>query len=478
MLLSCSVIRGPHLLRRPEASCPSPSDGVRRSHRLLQFGWNCAIAATLPALAVAQDPRSAGATASVRGVVFDSLAQRPLAGALVWTTTGQRGTTDSAGRFLLSGLPADDQPVLLAASHAVVDSVGLSTLATRVRVSAGDTSDATIAIPSYHTLHAAACAGIEAAGDGDGILFGAIRSVGTETVGAGAVVEVRWRSFRSRGEKQLPEVLQAGLDATAGGDGTYYACGVPTSSALVVRARAVADAADATPSDEIVLTIGPRRILRRDVLLGNAEQSMLSVTVVDSDGRPISGARVFVGDQEPVTTTPSGSASLRKVATGTRVVGARFIGFSPNSKVVNVVPADTLWLTLRLDPLPPLLPTIRINSLLSEIEERRALGGGYIMSGEELERAPNLAFSVPMNSSIRNESKAGMLDLAVRGRLAGWCRPRVLLDGHPSGMDELSMYRPDELLAIELYVSPFAAPEQFMRAGDYKCGLLLAWTKR
>lgn len=47
-----------------------------------------------------------------------------------------------------------------------------------------------------------------------------------------------------------------------------------------------------------------------------------------------------------------------------------------------------------------------------------------------------------------------------------------------AGMDEISMYRPDELLAVELYVNPKSAPKQYMRPSDRNCGLLLVWTKR
>jgi hypothetical protein len=438
----------------------------------------CIVAITLPSLAPAQAVRAGVETGVIRGVVYDSLAQHPLAGARVWTAAGTSAMTDSTGRFLLVGVPVQAEPTVVLAEHPVADSVGLSTLVATVQVTARDTSDATIAIPSYATLHAAACAGLEEAGEEDGILFGTIRDAATGAPSANAVAELRWRSFRSRGAKVLPEVTQVGVDATADGSGTYYACGLPASSAVQLRARGGPTDADSAASDEITLTIGPRRILRRDLLVGAGARTMLVASVVDTGGGPLAGARVFVGDGEPVLTASNGRATVRSVATGTRLVGARSIGFRQLETTVDVVPGDTLRLTLRLDRLPPELPTIRVNGLLAEIEARRALGGGYIISGEELAGKPNLNFSVPMEPSIRNESHNGMLDLYVRGRLAGWCRPKVLLNGFRSGMDEISMYRPDELLAIELYVNPNKAPAQFMRPSEYNCGLLLVWTKR
>ena len=45
-------------------------------------------------------------------------------------------------------------------------------------------------------------------------------------------------------------------------------------------------------------------------------------------------------------------------------------------------------------------------------------------------------------------------------------------------MDAISMYRPDELLAIELYVNADKAPARYPRSSDCDCGLLLVWSRR
>lgn len=202
-------------------------------------------------------------------------------------------------------------------------------------------------------------------------------------------------------------------------------------------------------SGEVATEIGARRIRRRDLAVGEAASGTIVVTVVDSAGRPLAG---------------------------TRTIGARSIGFTPVERPVDAAPDDTLQVELRLSRTPYELEAVRVNGFLAEIEARGAKG--FVLTGEALARQPTTSFIVPMHARVRSSSKvAGQLNFAVRNRLAQWCRPTVLLDGRRSDMEEMSMYRVDELLAVELYLDARDAPQQHVRNRDRDCGMLLVWTK-
>jgi len=167
---------------------------------------------------------------------------------------------------------------------------------------------------------------------------------------------------------------------------------------------------------------------------------------------------------------------LRGVDAGTRTVGARSIGFTPVERPVDAAPGDTMEVELRLARTPYQLEAVRVSGFLAEVEARGAKG--FVLTGEALASKPTTSFIVPMNSRVRSFNKvAGQLGFSVRNRLGTWCAPTVLLYGRRSDTAEVSMYRVDELLAVELYLDARDAPQRYVRNRDRDCGMLLVWTK-
>ena len=129
---------------------PPPRWGARRARIVARL-------AVVGGLLLAASPaRSQTApapeVATVRGVVHDSLAGRPLAGARVGTADGLHATTaDANGRFVLDGVPVAGGSLAVLAEHAAADSVGLATLAASVRLVAGGVAEVTVAIPSFRS---------------------------------------------------------------------------------------------------------------------------------------------------------------------------------------------------------------------------------------------------------------------------------------------------------------------------------------
>lgn len=446
-----------------------------------------ALGAVIAPCAAAQGapPLPPPALAAVRGVVVDSLLAAPLAGARIWIGDGTHWTTsDSAGRFLLDSIDVGGgaEGAAVFAEHPAADSVGLPTLYGVATLRAGDTTSVVVAIPSYATLRAAACHGIADAGDAEGgIVFGTVRAAGTGAPLPGASVDVGWSTLRATDASRIPVPTLGALTASAGDDGVYYVCGVPTAFRVLVRAHAPGIAPDdSLRSDEIGVLVGARRIQRRDLTVGAEGGATVVVSIAAADGRPVAGGRAYVGDGEPVAIADGATAvTMRGVRAGTRVVGARAIGFTPAERVVEVAPGDTVRVALTLSAQPQQLATVRVGGRLAAAEARHAAYGGYLMRGEALAKAPTIGFVVPVvPSRVRDASRAGTLRFTVLGRDGTWCSPKVMLDGFRSDLAEVSMYRPDELLAVELYPEARSAPPQYLRPDEYDCGLLLVWTRK
>lgn len=319
------------------------------------------------------------------------------------------------------------------------------------------------------------------AGDAEGgVLFGTIRDATTGQPIPAAVATLSWQSVQPQPSSPIPTISQMGLEASADASGAFYACGLPTSSELLVQARGTDTTAS---SGTIAIMIGARRILRRDLLVNAGGRATIVSTVVDSAGRPLPGARVSFDGQDAVLAGGGGNAVFRDIAAGTHQLGARHIGFSPTVTPVDVAPGDTARVTLRLDPVPQRLAAVRVDGLLAEIEARREQGRGYVMTGEELERAPTMDFTIPMVPAVRIERKGGIFStkILMRSRLGkDECEPTVFLDGDRSTVEELYLYRPQELIGVEVYPDIADAPAQYLRPSDYvsNCGIILAWTKR
>jgi len=117
------------------------------------------------------------ASDTIRGLVYDSLAQRPLVGASVIAEPGgQSATTDAAGRFVLvTASPA----TRVSAFHLTLDRTGIGSLS--AAVPAGSSVRVTLATPSSRTAWDRLCPGVVREEARDGVVFGTIRSADGRT---------------------------------------------------------------------------------------------------------------------------------------------------------------------------------------------------------------------------------------------------------------------------------------------------------
>jgi hypothetical protein len=194
-------------------------------------------------LSLAASVASAQGRLSLSGVVFDSVAGRPLVGAMVQVTgaagavTGRTASavTDTAGRYAVSGLPQGRY--VAGFFHDALDTLGLVGEPRAVTV-ADTTATLDLATPSPRTIIGTIC-GATSVTDSVGLLIGHVHKSGTSTPIAGATVTVEWGETII--EKGSVRSRNMAADATTTGPGWFAMCDVPGDVELTVSVSSGAD---------------------------------------------------------------------------------------------------------------------------------------------------------------------------------------------------------------------------------------------
>lgn len=445
---------------------------------------------TLPAQQViVTEPRSS----ELRGLVYDSLAGRPLAGARVLISGAPTIlTTDRRGRFRVEALAAGTYVVEV--EHDSVDQIGLARLVRRVEVPAARVVEVTLAVPSHATIRRRLCADQQdAAGAADsGVVFGAVRDAESGQRLAGAMVRVSWVAVRRGGGAAPIEVVYPARTARTDSVGNYYACGTPSDQMLAVRGFA-----DSATTGETSAFLGPRAVRRHDLSVSRAGvpggatdsvgwrrgQAALIGRVRSERGAPLADANVFVeGAQPQMTTAPDGRFVLTRLPAGSQMVSARLVGYSAAYQQVELRSGDTVSLDLSLRELT-VLDTIQVvagrgrrSSLFTELDARlRNRVAGQQLQGDQVRRLPN-ARSLGYQFS----------GLSVEGTWVDWrfvgqlnCTVGVFIDGMRAGTELLQSYRTADLVAVEYFPRISGAPLWAVGhiTGTRACGVLLVWTR-
>jgi hypothetical protein len=354
---------------------------------------------------------------TITGVVRDSIARLPLAGAVVQLVSadplarGARATfSDSVGRFALGGVP--DGRYLLGFFHPMLDSLGLEPTLREVRVAGQASVVADLGIPSPTRLGAALC-GTPAAPESGAVVIGSVRNARDGEGIASVTVAAEWfePSVSREGiTRRLPR-----LAATTAANGWFAICNVPRSGIIALVANRGADS-----TDRVEVEVPAHGFLRRELYLGPARRS----AVADQPTRGASAAmRSSMLDTVKVT------------AARARDVG--IAGFA----------------------------------------ERRRIGLGRFLTTEDISRRAPVVTSDLFRQVPGIRMEAG--SIRMRGLVEGECTPRVYLDGRymnalsPVEIDD--WVRPEEVAGIEIYVGG-NVPSQFQEALA-GCGSIVIWTR-
>lgn len=216
-------------------------------------------------------------------------------------------------------------------------------------------------------------------------------------------------------------------------------------------------------------------------------------------GDPIEGAEVIdVFSKTKALTTATGTVSLSFLPEGGSMVRVTKIGFTPETNVVPITPADTTPVMIMLRPLAQTLPTVVTKDTaapltspgLREFDERRRQGAGHFITDEVLRKneTKNMTYMVRQLPGVQIDCPRGPSHqpecFAYSGRQGskyafrgGRCDMDVYIDGAPlSPPVNLNDYRVDSFAGVEFYSGAGSVPAKYNKTGS-ACGVLLFWTR-
>jgi hypothetical protein len=462
---------------------------------------HCAVAMVLLGGMSASLPAQSGAVpARVQGVVFDSIANRPLAGAMVQLVELPPGhnahtvITDSLGRFQMDSVrPGSYVAGFL---HPLLDSMGIQAPDYGVLVRDGTVARIALAVPSAAHIARAICDGgraerrSERAGTGDslGMIVGRVRDATTGAPLPGTAVTLQWKTL-VLGVGTAHTELRS-LRATTVGDGWFAMCGLEADDYQLHAEHGQ------QRTGLLDVAIHPREIVRLSILVADSVASggaTLSGIVMAHDGHPLEGAQIAVdGSASSAITDSQGAFRLGGLAEGTRMVEARALGYAPVRVRVELSLSEANAVTMMMSKQVATLDAVTVFGTrgrplrdLTGFMDRKSHGFGHFITQKEIEqqnatntcellrRVPGVSVSdvggTGCTANIRGSSSGGSSQ-GVR-----LCEPRIYRDNMSfSGtLSELSQsMSPHDIMGIEVY-STATEPPQFQGS----CGVIVVWTR-
>jgi hypothetical protein len=407
---------------------------------------------------------------TVTGVVFDSLAGEPLAGAFVIAAPGGvSAVTDATGRFVLY---SDTVATQVTAYHPVLDQIGLGALL------ADRPSDRrraiTLATPSLRTLWPRLCDGPRPLGGRSGIVTGTARLADGSTRLAGASVIAQWpRPDYATGGPD-PRSREVRTDSL----GNFLLCGVEefvdVSFAAVSREY---------QSGIITVPADARSVRRVDLVLGaESERGRVRGRVHDRDGAPLAGIQVALdGAAEPAVTGADGRFAFDGVPVGSRMLWVRAIGYQAVGERVEVMTGESPPVHVPLDRIVQLegvtvTERVSVRRERTEFELRKRGGFGRIVDSAALAQFPSVRAAIQQTQGVivQQDARRPTTDFTILGR--DGCPAYVYLDGTIANSEEVNRIPQQNIAAIEFYTHVAFAPPRYQPLGD-NCAVVLFWTK-
>ena len=433
--------------------------------------------------------------ASISGIAYDSVRNRPMDGAqIVIQGTTLLTTAGADGHFRFDSVPPGKYRLL--AAHPVLDSIGIQLMTPPFTVAPGQALTVDMTTPRPAALVSQLCPAARLA-LGPAALFGRVRNADTDQPIPKADVSIVWTSLDFGGLRKVPKIREA----LTGPDGTYRICGLPSTFDGKVQVQHDGVTSGDVPitfSNELlqlrslsIAVAAPARVASGDTNQGPQRPvavARLSGRVLSVAGQPVSGARVQVeGTTRAVDSRLDGTFTLDSLPSGSQVVVARRIGYNPVEQPVELSASTPATTTLRFDQAVALLPTVRTEVQRETgldavgFTQRQKSGMGFYMDEKTIARrqAPKFTDILRTVPGI-NVTTSGYDTYVTDARTQGTGCVNYVVDGSPwvsmNPGDIDSFVLPDNVGAIEVYHGA-ETPAQFVLPGQGGCATIVIWTK-
>lgn len=451
--------------------------------------------------AASQDPVQSSAR-TLRGVVFDSVAGKPLDGAIVQVAATnspdapRTATTDAQGQFRLAGLPVGRY--VIGFYHDALTMLGLDA-PTRV-IELGAASDVTVelAIPSSEAIRALRCGASDP--NAAGMLVGFARDAERRSAIAGLRVAVHWRAFAlDSGDYRVVTDRRV---ATIEPDGSYLVCHLPTEVPLDLQAGAVGHrVVEGTVVNLPAMGIGTLDLYLADSAL-SAGNAMVRGTVRRESGKAVSSGRVVIKALNREVPIQEGAFVAAGLPAGSWVAEARVMGVEPQDVLVTASESEVATAAITVSNGPQQLDAVTVMGkrdrdlqVLDEVLRRSRLGMGttFLPGHPALRSALTIADVMREARGFRQVTRDSVTARDSCRNVWVYVNDVRMPDGFKS-VDMAAT--PREVLAIETWPSILLAPIQYRRsapppfAGPPRhrygapppepppCALVLVWTRR
>ena len=427
---------------------------------------------------------AAAQRATLHGAVFDSISNKPLAGAkvqLVAADTALHGkqftaTADSSGQFTVPDVPFGHYDAGF--FHQTLDTLGLEPREFAVTVAQPEQT-VVLSTPSGHALLRAMCPSDPTA---NAAVFGQIHDADTELPLPGASALVSWLTVDRRTKEPAQARLQSG---PADESGSFVICGIAADTAVRVRALNKSDS-----SGTIGVEVPSGSVRHVSMYVGRAATARVTGHVHDAGGHPIAAARVqILGATHDTVTDAAGAFALERVPIGSRSLVVRGVGFAPAELPMQLLSGRTDTVSVTLERVAVLSPVVA--RAAAEAQRRtdafathRRTGGGQFLdptTGPVLHVDPVAHMMQGLSSVfVDKDGRRGGEWVIKLNTLKGNCSPQLVLNGKPTKLfydDIVRMIDFDDLVGIEVYTRSSQVPADYNLPAFLDCGVVAFWTR-
>lgn len=212
----------------------------------------------------------------------------------------------------------------------------------------------------------------------------------------------------------------------------------------------------ATTAGLLLVVVAAPAAAQQDASPDTPEHVTITGLVVDeSTGDPLATAVVRLASTDrAVMTDDAGRFRLERVPVGSRTLVFEQLGYTRFSLTQEFAP-DGAPLVVQLSPQPVVLEGLEV--MVDRFERRREAAGVAVrvLRPEDFRSQPTDLFR-----AVRTRAGLGLVGCTPRAGVSTWCiihrgsyvPPAVWVDDRPSmGLEELELYRTDEVYAVEVY---------------------------